>query len=282
MSTNNGGINGASSTTTTPYVKSEKSAMVALLLCMYLGWLGLHRFYVGKIGTGLLMLITFGGFGIWVLVDVVNIAKLNFVDKHGHYLEFVRSTTPTYKIVLCVFGLFFAAIIGFVSLMTSIVMLATSGLTDAARGQLAAIRAHDYTKAYSYTTSEFQQGVTEKQFEKFISAYPALSNNKDATFNARSIDNNGIGTIEGTIQSDDGKVTPIRYQFLKENGVWKIQNIEVNPNSNTSVSHDNDATAEQPSNDAAKKHTSDTQSSDDKTSSSDDASSSDDKTGSNE
>ena len=49
---------------------SDKGFVPALLLCFFFGFLGVHRFYVGKIGTGLLMLITFGGFGIWALIGL--------------------------------------------------------------------------------------------------------------------------------------------------------------------------------------------------------------------
>lgn len=61
----------------------QKSWVVALLLAIFLGTLGVHRFYVGKIGTGLLMLVTFGGFGIWTLIDIIMIAINNFTDKQG-------------------------------------------------------------------------------------------------------------------------------------------------------------------------------------------------------
>ncbi len=63
--------------------KSEKGFVPTLLLCFFLGVIGVHRFYVGKIGTGLLMLFTFGGFGIWTLVDFVMIAVGSFKDKDG-------------------------------------------------------------------------------------------------------------------------------------------------------------------------------------------------------
>jgi TM2 domain-containing membrane protein YozV len=60
---------------------SDKSRLVALLLCFFLGVLGLHRFYVGKIGTGILWLLTFGFVGIGVLVDLILIVAGEFKDK---------------------------------------------------------------------------------------------------------------------------------------------------------------------------------------------------------
>ncbi len=62
---------------------SEKSFVAALILCILLGSLGVHRFYVGKIWTGVLMLLTFGGLGIWTLVDIIVIAVGNFKDSNG-------------------------------------------------------------------------------------------------------------------------------------------------------------------------------------------------------
>ena len=63
--------------------KSEKGFVPTLLLCLLLGGLGIHRFYVGKIGTGILMIFTFGGLGIWVLIDLIMIAVGSFKDKSG-------------------------------------------------------------------------------------------------------------------------------------------------------------------------------------------------------
>ena len=72
--------------TATQTATGTKSWIVALLLCFFVGVLGVHRFYVGKIGTGILMLITFGGFGIWTLIDFIMIAVGSFKDKQGQAL----------------------------------------------------------------------------------------------------------------------------------------------------------------------------------------------------
>lgn len=62
---------------------SPKSRLAALLLCIFLGTLGVHRFYVGKIGTGVLWLFTLGCFGIGWLIDVILIACGSFSDSAG-------------------------------------------------------------------------------------------------------------------------------------------------------------------------------------------------------
>jgi TM2 domain-containing membrane protein YozV len=72
--------------TTTTSVTGQKNWLVALLLCFFLGMLGAHRFYVGKIGTAILQIITFGGLGIWVLIDLIMIIVGKFTDKQGQAL----------------------------------------------------------------------------------------------------------------------------------------------------------------------------------------------------
>ena len=64
----------------------SKSKITALLLCIFLGGLGVHRFYVGKIGTGIVWLLTGGVFGIGWLVDIIMIAVGKFKDKQGNIL----------------------------------------------------------------------------------------------------------------------------------------------------------------------------------------------------
>lgn len=67
--------------------KSEKGFVPTLLLCFFFGGFGVHRFYVGKVGTGVLQLLTFGGLGIWVLIDFVLIATSNFTDKNNNIIK---------------------------------------------------------------------------------------------------------------------------------------------------------------------------------------------------
>ena len=66
---------------------STRNKWVAFILCFLLGTFGIHRFYVGKIGTGLLWLFTFGCFGIGWLVDLIMIVTGSFNDEHGFPLR---------------------------------------------------------------------------------------------------------------------------------------------------------------------------------------------------
>lgn len=66
---------------------SDKSRLVALLLVLFVGSLGVHRFYVGKIGTGVLYLLTGGLFGIGILVDLILIVCGVFKDADGKPLS---------------------------------------------------------------------------------------------------------------------------------------------------------------------------------------------------
>ncbi len=66
---------------------SPKSKTTAAVLCFFFGALGVHRFYVGKVGTGILQLFTLGLVGIWALIDLITILCGSFKDKQGRVLS---------------------------------------------------------------------------------------------------------------------------------------------------------------------------------------------------
>ncbi|MFK7928158.1 MAG: TM2 domain-containing protein [Myxococcota bacterium] len=65
---------------------SDKTKTLTLILCFFLGSFGAHRFYTGHTMLGVVMLLTFGGFGIWTLVDLVMIFLGKFTDSEGRAL----------------------------------------------------------------------------------------------------------------------------------------------------------------------------------------------------
>jgi len=58
-----------------------------LLLCFFLGGLGIHRFYTGHTAVGVIQLLTLGGCGIWALIDFIVIITGNFKDADGKLLK---------------------------------------------------------------------------------------------------------------------------------------------------------------------------------------------------
>ncbi len=67
--------------------KSEKDWLVTLLICFFLGGIGIHRFYVGKTGTGIIWLLTFGLCGFGTLYDFIMIACSKFTDGNGKIIK---------------------------------------------------------------------------------------------------------------------------------------------------------------------------------------------------
>lgn len=66
-----------------PANASEKDWLTTLLLCFFLGGLGIHSFYTGKTVIGVIQLLTLGGCGIWVLIDFIMIILGSYKDAEG-------------------------------------------------------------------------------------------------------------------------------------------------------------------------------------------------------
>ena len=66
---------------------STRSRTVAAVLCWFLGIIGVHRFYTGKTGSGILMIFTLGGLGIWTFIDFIVILTGGFTDNEGKVLK---------------------------------------------------------------------------------------------------------------------------------------------------------------------------------------------------
>lgn len=73
----------AQTTAPQPY---RRNYFIALGISIFFGEFGIDRFYLGKVGTGLLKLVTIGGLGIWWIIDIIRIASGNMRDKNGNTL----------------------------------------------------------------------------------------------------------------------------------------------------------------------------------------------------
>lgn len=85
--------------TPAPKTESDKSYVTAAVLSFFFGGLGVDRFYLGKVGTGVLKLLTFGGLGIWKLVDLILIVFGKLRAKDGLPLGGYARHGKTVKII---------------------------------------------------------------------------------------------------------------------------------------------------------------------------------------
>jgi len=96
----------------------NKNYLLALIFSFFLGFLGAERFYLGYMWTGVLKLLTLGGFGIWTLIDFSRIAFGNLKQK-GNYLplEAYGKYSKTSKRVVVLLVILNALVIGMYAVM---------------------------------------------------------------------------------------------------------------------------------------------------------------------
>ena len=203
---------------------SKKSATVAFLLCLFLGMVGAHRFYVGKIGTGVLMLITAGGLGIWALIDLGNLVCNNFQDGNNNTLEFTQNPSFLKKLMMVV-GAVITGLAIFAISFTLLTSIFTNPISLSVNRQLDALKAGDVQEAYSFNSKDFQTATSLEAYREFVKQHPILKSFEFRSFiEIQRMDNQG--TAEITLKTTDSD-TPIQYQLINENDTWKIQSMEV-------------------------------------------------------
>lgn len=212
--------------------ESSKSSKATFLFCIFLGMFGVHRFYVGKIWTGLLMLISLGAFGVWVVIDLILIVKNKFKDKKGSSITLTHNLSPRTETILVIgaimlwFALFFASLATIT--MVSTKALSTKALITVANNQLTALQTGQMDQAYSYTSKDYQKYISIENFRKYVDQSSALKNNQSSNFDNPQIVNNK-GSLSGTLTEKDGTTTRVVYQLIKEQGQWKISYITIIP-----------------------------------------------------
>jgi TM2 domain-containing membrane protein YozV len=206
-------------------IQSPKSGTITLVLCILLGTLGVHRFYVGKIGTGILNLLSAGGLGLWNIIDLILIIQNKFKDKQGLAVLLTQNLSVSKKMMIG-FGVISSWLIINFALLTAAAAYLTNGLVTTANDQLAAFRAGNIEKGYSYTSAEYQKAIPLNEFKQWLEQFPELKNNKQVVFSARGLNSYegflNAGFLEGTLTAKDGHEVKVSYLFIKENGEWKV------------------------------------------------------------
>ena len=95
-------------------------------------------------------------------------------------------------------------------------------LTDLIEGQLKAITAHDINRAYySYGSADFLKTITYGDFRRLVSRYSVLYDNQAFKFDRKN-SNASIVSVYGSLTSRSGDSLEVEYDFVHENGEWKI------------------------------------------------------------
>ncbi len=115
-------------------------------------------------------------------------------------------------------------VVAIIVVAVALALLLTGPLVEPVEKQLSALRAGDVDAAYAMTSEAFQRAVSRDRFGDFLKANPVLMHVTDYSFSERKR-SNGVGTLKGTLETEDGGKVPVVYKLIEEKGAWKILSI---------------------------------------------------------
>lgn len=151
-----------------------------------------------------------------------------------------QSSTPKKRnwlkiILIAALGLF-----AFVAIIITFVFSLGSAPMKAGENFLKQLSSNQVREAYASASIQFQQSITEEQFNEFLAAFPVLTKMETVSFSAFEIENNVLATVRGTITGTDGQVAPITMQLVNENDQWRVLNLDLNPPPSSSFADTSD------------------------------------------
>ncbi len=199
--------------------EGEKSFIGTFLLSWLFGSFGADRFYIGKIGTAILKLVTFGGIGIWATIDLIRVCFGKFKDKQGRQLKGYEENKGWAKvagIILAIVNTLAILIAG--GIFLSLVLTTSSGIQD---------KAHDTERK---TDIDSIHGQIETYWAK-NGQYPSLAQMNDQTFrsqNLQSLTSDNFKDPSGTNdQLSSNKLHAYSYNAYDNNGtICDVQKVK--------------------------------------------------------
>jgi len=177
------------------------------------------------------------GKGVFSTVAICPFCREPFrAAARGEFTNVCTAATPAAaktKMKLARWQVMLGGAVVMAALTSFFVFWITSGLTEPIQKQLDAFRHNDLQTAYAEMSAGFQHGISFEEFSKFVDSNPALSHNVSHSFMSRSssssigADPTQTGDVKGSITDDQGRVLPVHYVLVKENGAWKIKGIHL-------------------------------------------------------